>query len=248
LCLEKAVFDENGPDLKECWIHELLNKNISELNEVFESLQKVVKYTQYNNSLNSIEQIKKTINILTKLRSFVASNITELDFENAFNITNDLLNAFNYLIPQNAWISDNSSEKKVIASQVLLQIQYTSFYLCKFEKFLKFEKEFLISSVYFTDYSEDILFEAKNSSILIPKHINTDESNSNSGIGSLISHLDNYLINGLNASQSINTDIIAFSATNSNKTMQLTDGKKVIVRYKNSELNELTINNYFNHN
>jgi hypothetical protein len=231
LCSENGVFDEKGPDLKECWIQELLNKNISELNDVFDSLQIVVKYTHNSNSLDSIEQIKKTVNILTKLRSFVESDITELDFENAFNITNDLLNAFNNLILQNVWNNDNANERTEIASQILLQIQYTSFYLCKFETFLEIKKEFLVSNIYSMEYSEEVLFTANDSSILIPKHINTGETNSNAGVGSLISRLDNYLINGLNASQSINTDIIAFSATNSNKTIQLTDNKKVIVRY-----------------
>ncbi len=231
MCSENGVFDEKGPDLKECWIQELLNKNISELNDVFDSLQIVVKYTHNSNSLDSIEQIKKTVNILTKLRSFVESDITELDFENAFNITNDLLNAFNNLILQNVWNNDNANERTEIASQILLQIQYTSFYLCKFETFLEIKKEFLVSNIYSMEYSEEVLFTANDSSILIPKHINTGETNSNAGVGSLISRLDNYLINGLNASQSINTDIIAFSATNSNKTIQLTDNKKVIVRY-----------------
>jgi hypothetical protein len=48
----------------------------------------------------------------------------------------------------------------------------------------------------------------------------------------MIKNLDKHLLNGLNESQAINTDIIAFSATNSDQTIKLTDDKKIIVRFK----------------
>jgi hypothetical protein len=127
-------------------------------------------------------------------------------------------------------------ERTEIASKILLYIQYTAFSLSKFldkDNILsRIENENIVTNIYFTDYSEEIEFTANDSSIIIPEEISLEENTTNSGVGSMIKNLDNYLSNGLNGTQIINTDIIAFSATNSNKTIQIKDDKKITVRYQ----------------
>jgi hypothetical protein len=236
LCLDNGLFDENGPDMSQCWINNLFNANITGLNDVIDSLEMISERTQNYNTLVSYEALHKLMIVLDKLQLISDSSI-ESDLELATNITINYSRAFNNLIIQNiAWNNTEIKERTRIASQILLYIQYTAFSLSKFldkdNNLLKIENENIITNIYFTDYSEDILFAAKGSSILIPKGIKIDELNSNSGVGSLISGLDNYLMNKINKSQAIVTDIIAFSATNSNKTIQLTDNNKIIVRYK----------------
>ncbi len=222
--------------MSQCWINNLFNANITGLNDVIDSLEMISERTQNYNTLVSYEALHKLMIVLDKLQLISDSSI-ESDLELATNITINYSRAFNNLIIQNiAWNNTEIKERTRIASQILLYIQYTAFSLSKFldkdNNLLKIENENIITNIYFTDYSEDILFTAKGSSILIPKGIKIDELNSNSGVGSLISGLDNYLMNKINKSQVIVTDIIAFSATNSKKTIQLTDNNKIIVRYK----------------
>jgi hypothetical protein len=178
--------------------------------------------------------------VLAKLQSFSDSSV-ESNLESAINITENFLKVFNNLIIQNiAWNNTVIEERTAIASQILLYMQYTAFSLSKFldkdNNSLRIENENIITNIYFTNYSEEIVFTANDSSIIIPKGISLEEK-TNSGVGSIIKNLDNYLSNGLNGTQIINTDIIAFSATNSNKTIQIKDDKKITVRYQISNWN-----------
>jgi hypothetical protein len=233
LCLKSGLFDANGPDMSECWINNLLNANITDIKDVIVSLEMISERIQNYNTLVSYEALNKIMISLIKLHSFSDSSI-ESNLESATNITNNFLSAFNNLIIQNiAWDNTGKEDKTVIASEILLYIQYTAFSLSKFldkdNNLLRIENENINTKIYFTDYSEEIVFIASDSSITIPKEINLEE---NSGVGSMIKNLGKHLLNGLNETQVINTDIIAFSATNSNKTIHLKDDKKVMVRYK----------------
>jgi hypothetical protein len=240
LCLDNGLFDKNGPNMSECWINNLFNKNITDIKDVIDSLEMISERTQNYNTLVSYEALHKLMAVLDKLQTISDFSI-ETNLELTSNITINYLRALNNLIIQNiAWNNTKKDERTGIASQILLYIENTTLSLSKFlnkeNNLLKIESENIITNIYFTDYSENILFAANGSSILIPKNIKTDELNSNSGVGSLISRLADYLTNGLNESHAINTDIIAFSATNSNKTIKFTDNKKVIVRYKQIKL------------
>jgi hypothetical protein len=244
LCLDNGLFDENGPDMSECWINNLLNVNITEIKNVIDLLEMISERTQNYNSLVSFEKLNKLIIVLVKLQSFYDSSV-ESNLELATNITKNFMRAFNNLIIQNiAWNNTEMEEKTGIASQILLYIQYTAFSFSKFlnkdNNLLRIDRENIITNIYFTDYSEDVVFTENDSSIIIPKGISLEENIRNTGVGSMIKNLDKYLLNGLNESQVINTDIIAFSATNSNKTIKLTDNKKIIVRYKISNRSQFT--------
>jgi hypothetical protein len=235
LCLDNGSFDENGPDMSECWINNLLIESKAETKDVIDLLEKISERTQNYDTLVSYEALNKIMLVLAKLQSFSDSSV-ESNLESAINITENFLKAFNNLIIQNiAWNNTVIEERTAIASQILLYMQYTAFSLSKFldkdNNSLRIENENIITNIYFTNYSEEIVFTANDSSIIIPKGISLEEK-TNSGVGSIIKNLDNYLSNGLNGTQIINTDIIAFSATNSNKTIQIKDDKKITVRYK----------------
>jgi hypothetical protein len=237
LCLDYGLFDEeNGPDMSECWINNLFNANITELNDVIDLLEMISERTHNSNTLVSYEALNKIMLVLVELHSFSDSSI-ESNFETSIDITKNFMRVLNNLIIQSlAWNSMKTEERAAIASQILLYIQYTAFSLSKFldnnNNSSRIENENIITDIYFTDYSEQIIFTANDSSIIIPKEIRFEEKTTNFGVGSMIKNCDKYLLNGLNEIQVINTDIIAFSATNSNKTIQLLDDKKVIVRYK----------------
>ncbi len=235
-CLDNGLFNENGPDMSECWINNLLNESITEIKDVIDSLEMISERTQNYDTLVSYEALNKIMLVLVKLQSFFDSSI-ESNLEAATNITDNFLKSFNNLIFQNiAWNNTEIEEKTGIASKILLYVQYTALSLSRFldkdNNLLRIENENIVTNIYFTDYSQEIVFTANDSSIIIPKEISLEEKTTNSGVGSLIKNLDNYLSNGLNGTQIINTDIIAFSATNSNKTIQITDDKKITVRYQ----------------
>ncbi len=208
----------------------MIDRNITDINDVIKALEDIGRNTESDDSLNTLNELRIIVDFLMKLQNFVDSDDKELNFTIALIITNDFMKAYNNLINQNiAWNNTEIEEKTGIASNILLYIQYTAFFLSKFldkdNNSLRIEKEKIITNIYFTDYSEEIVFTANDSSIIIPKGISLEEK-INSGVGSMIQNLDNYLSNGLNGTQVINTDIIAFSATNSNKTIQITDDKK----------------------
>jgi hypothetical protein len=230
LCLDNGLFDENGPDISECWINNLLIENITDLNDVIDLLEMISERTHNSNTLVSYEALNKIMLVLVELHSFSDSSI-ESNFETSIDITKNFMRVLNNLIIQSlAWNNTKTEERTAIASQILLYIQYTAFSLSKFldkdNNLLRIENENIVTNIYFTDYSEEIIFTANDSSIVIPKEISLEEKTTNSGVGTMIKNLGNYLSNGLNGTQIINTDIIAFSATNSNKTIQLLDDKK----------------------
>ncbi len=220
----------------EKWIYDFINRNITGINNVIKALEDIGTNTESDDSLNNLNELRLIIDLLMKLQKSIDSEEIELNLTLALNITNDFMKAYNNLINQKyAWNNAEIEEKTGIASQILLYIQYTAFSLSKFldkdKNSLRIENENIVTNIYFTNYSEEIVFTANDSSIIIPKEISLEETTTNSGVGSMIKNLDNYLSNGLNETQVINTDIIAFSATNSNKTIQLKDDKKITVRY-----------------
>jgi hypothetical protein len=135
-----------------------------------------------------------------------------------------------------AWSNATNDEKSEIASQILLQIQYTSFTLsCNqntSHKLIEVKNRNLFVNTYHTNLREELVFEANSSSIFIPKGIILDELNTcnNSAFGALINKLDTYLLRGISKSQKINTKILAFSITNASELNQINDGIKVKIR------------------
>jgi hypothetical protein len=128
LCSSNGKFDENGPHSAECLIHEI-DKNITDINDVIEYLYEMKEITENDESLVCSDELREFVDFLVKLQNFVDSDESEMDFEIAFNITKMFLEIYSNLINQNiAWNKTNSLEKVVIASKIMLYIQYTFFY------------------------------------------------------------------------------------------------------------------------
>jgi len=133
------------------------------------------------------------------------------------------------------------SQKTELASEILLNIQKTSFTLsCKQDQNNQIE-EFNFGNIfvktYHTNFSEKVIFEVNGSSIVIPKEIDLkplktidDNKCDYSAVGALINKLKEYMLTGMKDQQIINTEIIAFSITNSDQIFEINDGKKTRIR------------------
>jgi hypothetical protein len=98
--------------------------------------------------------------------------------------------------------------------------------------FIEIQNENIITEIFYTNFKKSIIFKANGSSIIIPAGTNIEPKYkcNNSAAGALINHLERYLSIDLDDYQIINTEIIAFSATNANQSIQMNDGLKVRVR------------------
>ena len=224
-----------GPDFSECPINGIINsvKNTSDINKVIKSF---IEITDNENSLNTSEEIKHIMRLVEILYSLIDINHEELEYENALNLTTNFINLFNNLINQkNSWNYMTNSEMNEIASQILLYIQFTSFILScnQYNSHTNvISNENIIVETYNIDFSEDIIFDANGSYITIPKNFNNISNTicNNSAVAALINKLYSFLLNGLQDEQQINTNIIAFSATNSNESIELSDGLKASIK------------------
>jgi hypothetical protein len=234
LCLDNGKFDESGPNHDKCWIDALNDKNLSGIDVAIESLEIIEeKIGNYNKSL-TFKAIEKIITILFELLYFVDNSLKDIQLEISFNIAEKFMNLFNILISQkNAWNNVTIEESTETASKILLYIQNTAFFLSKSlnnrNTSFRLANENMITKIYLTNFSEEIEFKADDSSIKLPKNVKFDHI-SPTCFGSLINHMGNYLINGINETQYLITNIIAFSTANNNKINRIKEDKKVNIR------------------
>jgi len=229
LCLSNGRFDENGPDVSQCWADEIIEK----VNFI---LKMIINDTERDNSITSSEILQNVITTVENLQD-VINNLIDIDSSDARGVTKNFIHVYNNLINQNiAWNDANQTEKTMIASKVLINIQYSAFIMsCHLNKTDQNERilmKNIIVEYYLTDFEKQIYFEANDSSISVPGGLEIDRENvcNNSSVASLIDQLNNYLLGGMNKNQMINTKVIGFSLTNDNKTNKINNNKKVRIR------------------
>ena len=226
--------------MSECWLDSIVDdiQNITDIIEVIEIIEIMVKNTDYSDSLNASQELNVSIYIIKHLQNYVKLHKNEIDYSIARNLSINFVNLLSNLINQNnAWNSSTNNEKTEMASQILLYIEITSFTLSCNQNITNelevISTNNIIVKTFHTNFSHEIIFEANGSSIIIPKDIYfEDKTNTcnDSAVGALIVSLEKYLLNGIKDEQQINTEIIAFSITNDNKTIELNNGMKVRMR------------------
>jgi hypothetical protein len=218
-------------------IIDLSGRETNDISDVKKKLEAIVEYTENENSITNSKELIEVMDLIKILQNLVYSYNHQIDFDIALNLTTNFLQLFSNLINKNnAWSNATNDEKSEIASQILLQIQYTSFTLsCNqntSHKLIELKNKNLFVNTYHTNLREELVFGANSSSIFIPKGIILDELNTcnNSAFGALINTLDTYLSLGISNEQKINTKILAFSITNTSEINQINDGIKVRIR------------------
>jgi hypothetical protein len=211
----------------------LIDRNITDINDVTESLEVINNKTESDDSLNTSDELNKIVYIMIKLQNFIDSGEIVLNKSMSLKITNDFLNAYNNIINQNnAWINTTVDEKTKIASQLLLYVQKCSYisrlFINDTNEPIEFPNQNILIKIYSTNCSQSIIFESNGSSIEIPNEIYFDGSDEcyDYGVGYAINKLGDYLSAGI-FGKDINTNIIAFSINNTNKTIQINNGSKV---------------------
>ncbi len=212
-------------------------ENEFDINYVLKKIMAIVKCTESHQSIKTAEELRFIMDSIIELQNLVDLHESQINFDNALNLTTNFLQALSNLINQNvAWSNATNDEKSEIASKILLQIQYTSFTLsCNqntSHKLIEVKNRNLFVNTYHTNLREELIFGANSSSIFIPKGIILDEINTcnNSAFGALINTLDTYLSLGISNEQKINTKILAFSIINASQINKITDGIKVKIR------------------
>jgi hypothetical protein len=179
----------------------------------------------------------KIVDIVIKnLQDFVDSDEKELNLTLALFLTNDFMKVYNNLINQNnAWTNTKVDDKTRIASNLLIYVQKSSYISHPFmngtNETIEIDNPNIFMKIYSTNCSQRIVFEFNGSSIEIPKGIYFDGSDEcyDYGVGYVINKLGDYL--PLEISRlDINSQIIAFSINNKNKTIPINDGLKVTIR------------------
>ena len=207
------------------------------IHQIIKHLEDLINQTKYDDSLHSSEQLKEILSQIQTIQSSLDSMI-ELDFETALNLTENIHNVLSNLLNQNeAWFQTTATERTAIASDILLQIQSTSFFLTCNQNNLNKTIDRLINDNIIADmyhnFDQQIHFEANDSSILIPKEVidmNGIEICGNSSFAALISRLNEYLNESLTSDQSINTNVISFSLTNATDIIKLGNGMQIKFR------------------
>jgi hypothetical protein len=240
------VSNESNPQSSVCECNHLANfaaiidlsrRETNDISDVEKELEAIVEYTDNENSITNFKELIQVMDLIKILQNLVYSYNQQIDFDIALSLTTNFLQALSNLNNQNiAWSNATNDEKSEIASQILLQIQYTSFTLsCNqntSHKLIEVKNRNLFVNTYHTNLREELVFGANSSSIFIPKGIILDELNTcnNSAFGALINKLDTYLLRGISKNEKINTRILAFSITNTSEINQINDGIKVRIR------------------
>lgn len=207
------------------------------IDSINKRLQDLIDLTDSDNSLNTSEQLVAIVGQIEEFR-LTLDSISSMDYEIAFNLTNQVLNVLSNLLNQNnAWLKTKDELRSEIAAQVLSQIQMTSFFLtCNHIDHNKTMETIINDNVVvslYKNFNQNILFEVNDSSILIPEEALTKNASyhcGNSSLATLISRIDQYLGNGLDQ-EYVNTDLVSFSATNSSDIVQFEDGINIKIRY-----------------
>jgi hypothetical protein len=218
------------------WVDDLIDRNITDINDVIECLEVIRSQTESDNSLNTSNELRKIVDFIIKLQNFIDSNVKELNITSALKITNDFMGVYDKLINQNnVWIKTTIDDNPTMASDILLYIQKSSYISRPFmngtNEIIEFKNQNVFMKIYSTNCSEKIIFESNGSSIEIPKDIYLDGSDEcyDYGVGYAINKLGSHL-STKNSGLNINTNIIAFSINNADKTIQINNGLNIKIR------------------
>ena len=208
------------------------------IHEINDRLQDLIDMTNEENKLNTSEQLIQIVDQIQGIR-LTMDSMTPLDYESAFNMTNNVIKVLSNLLNQNnAWLKTSDELRTEVASHVLNQIQLTSFFLTCNRKNSNKTIETLINDNIvvnlYENYGQQILFEANDSSILIPEEVlnqNLTNHCGNSSFAALINRIDNYLWNRFDQEQDLNTQLVGFSMTNKSNIVQFDDDVFIRIRY-----------------
>jgi hypothetical protein len=213
-CFEKVGSNGYSPlfqHSKNCWIESLANKKLKNKKDAFEFLETIVLETMNQEALVNFKALEKILKILAHVIFYVENNISELKLEEKSIFFQNATYAFSNLISQyDGWITAIDSKKSEIASNILMDIlNMTSFIAYNLQKefpYMRIQKknvEILISTNSYGKYN----FFEKNSSIIVAENLKIDGIIDNPYFNISIKRLDNYLLNGINESQILNTNI-----------------------------------------
>jgi hypothetical protein len=216
-------------------LEKLLDNSIENITDVLDTVELISDFIDYRDPIFSIGELKKLMSFMKRIYEFIKENVTVIESEFASDITINSLNIFSHMIDQ---IRNNAtnSDRTELASQILLHIQGMAFILSCELNDTNQTQEILNNNIFVKIYrlniNQDLVFKINNSSIRIPRVIISDENKecNNLAIGAFIKGLGTYLIEDLNDEQKINSEILAFSLSNSNGTSFEQNGTKVIIR------------------
>lgn len=216
-------------------MEKLLDNSIENITDVLDTVELISDFIDYRDPIFSIGELKKLMSFMKRIYEFIKENVTVIESEFASDITINSLNIFSHMIDQ---IRNNAtnSDRTELASQILLHIQGMAFILSCELNDTNQTQEILNNNIFVKIYrlniNQDLVFKINNSSIRIPRVIISDENKecNNLAIGAFIKGLGTYLIEDLNDEQKINSEILAFSLSNSNGTSFEQNGTKVIIR------------------
>jgi hypothetical protein len=216
-------------------LEKLLDNSIENITDVLDTVELISDFIDYRDPIFSIGELKKLMSFMKRIYEFIKENATVIESEFASDITINSLNIFSHMIDQ---IRNNAtnSDRTELASQILLHIQGMAFILSCELNDTNQTQEILNNNIFVKIYrlniNQDLVFKINNSSIRIPRVIISDENKecNNLAIGAFIKGLGTYLIEDLNDEQKINSEILAFSLSNSNGTSFEQNGTKVIIR------------------
>ncbi len=212
-----------------------MDNSIENITDVLDTVELISDFIDYRDPIFSIGELKKLMSFMKRIYEFIKENVTVIESEFASDITINSLNIFSHMIDQ---IRNNAtnSDRTELASQILLHIQGMAFILSCELNDTNQTQEILNNNIFVKIYrlniNQDLVFKINNSSIRIPRVIISDENKecNNLAIGAFIKGLGTYLIEDLNDEQKINSEILAFSLSNSNGTSFEQNGTKVIIR------------------
>jgi hypothetical protein len=234
-CFDKVGSNDYFPHFqhfKNCWVDLLANKKLRDKSDAFEFLETIVLNTIDQEALINFKALEKVLEILAHSIFYVQNNISELKLEEKSIFFQNATYAFSNLISQyDGWITAIDSKKSEIASNILMNIlNMTSFMAYNLQKefpYMRIQKEnveILISTN--PSYGKYNFFE-KSSSIIVAENLKIDGIIDNPYFNISIKGLGNYLLNGINESQILNTNILELEVLNFD---DITLAKNITVR------------------
>ena len=225
----------------ECSLGHLLNETIYSVEDVQKIFENMNNLLRLDSSLNSFSNISQVNKIIRNINLFLNEKYSDLDAIITKVITNSSVQIFSKTLDQTiAWNNGTDSERTEAASEILTLIQSTSFILNCYLSEENNSSDFISDNLYekqFFNFSEKIFFEYNSSSISVPEisyFENIEEElrscKKDSSLGAVIRKLNNYMNESLRENQRMNTELMAFSIRNTNKTHPLRDGQTVKIK------------------
>jgi hypothetical protein len=220
--------------MKVNWIDALINRNITGINDVIDSIVDIENNIT-NNFLSSFRELEIIVDFLANLQDFLILDKTILNFTEAFKIKNDFVRLSNILINQNnVWINTTAQEKTETASKLLQLIENSAFMPCFNKSHSNYTREFETENIFEQTYPKEskknIFFQFNGSSISVPvkndSYVNKECFTF--GVGYLIKQVGKYI--SVNFDKKVNTEIISFVIGNANESRQIVDNTDLKIR------------------